>query len=337
MKRLRIRPRAVALAVAGFVAAVCIPFAWMTSVPGRSFSGAASRADPALRRALAHDVAELAQSIGERNVFHAAALESAARFVEARMKSAGLVPKLERYTAMSCSCANVVAEIRGTSRPTEVVVVGAHYDSCPGSPGANDNATGVAAMLALARSAVHVPARRTLRFVAFVNEEPPFFETDRMGSRVLARAWHERGDDVVAMLSLETLGCYSDERGSQSYPSPLLRLVYPSRGDFVTFVSDLGSRALLRQAVGTFRAHAHIASEGGALPAWLSGVGWSDQRSFWLEGWPAIMVTDTALFRDANYHRRTDTVEHVDFERLARVVEGLATVVADLANPAADS
>jgi hypothetical protein len=334
MRPLTIRWRRVALVIGLLFLLVALSLLWMSSVPGHSFTGPSPDPDPTLRASLLHDVTALAHTIGERNVLVPSHLAAAQHYIESNLRTAGLTPTLETYTAMSVQGSNVIAEVPGTSRANEIVVIGAHYDSFIGSPGANDNATGVAAMLALARRFAPTRAARTLRFIAFVNEEPPFFETDEMGSRIDARASRSRGDDIVAMLSLETLGCYSDEPGSQSYPSPLLHLVYPSRGNFVTFVSDMASRPLLRHVVGSFRDRAHIASEGGALPEWVSGVGWSDHRSYWLEGWPAVMVTDTAVFRDANYHHGTDSVEHVDFTRLALVVEGLVHVVDVLASPA---
>ena len=272
---------------------------------------------------LRDDVRALAGEIGERSVRSPEANRRAAERIEASLRAAGLDPRIQD--------GNVAAEVRGSSLPDEIVIVGAHYDSAEGSPGANDNATGVAATLALARRFARSTPERTLRFVAFANEEPPSFGTDAMGSRIDARACRERGEDVVAMLSLETLGCYTDEPGSQRYPIPLLNLLYPDRGDFVTFVGNVASGSLVRRAIGAFRERAGFPSEGAALPGWIPGVGWSDHDSYWREGYPAIMVTDTALFRDPRYHTAWDTPEHVDFERLARVVEGLAAVVEELA------
>jgi Zn-dependent M28 family amino/carboxypeptidase len=328
-----IRVPAILIPLAVFLLAAVITLIWMTSMPGKTHTDSRGIPDEALRAELERGVTTLAQTIGERNVLRPDRLVAAQQWLTDQFRSAALTPAYETFTAQSVTCSNVIAVVPGTSRPSEIVVVGAHYDTVAGSPGANDNATGVAAMLALARRFATSKPARTLRFVAFVNEEPPFFETDLMGSRVHARASKSRGDRIVAMLSLETLGCYVDAEGSQRYPSPLLSLVYPSRGDFITFVSDLGSRPLLRSTIRTFREHARIPSEGGAFPAWVPGVGWSDHRSFWLEGWPAVMVTDTALFRDPHYHLPTDDVAHVDFARLALVVEGLQAVVADLANP----
>jgi hypothetical protein len=165
--------------------------------------------------------------------------------------------------------------------------------------------------------------------VAFVNEEPPYFTTSQMGSFVYAKECRKRKDKITAMLSLETIGFYSDQDGSQSYPPPL-SLFYPSKGNFIGFVGNLSSRRLVRRVVGSFREHAKFPSEGAALPGWVPGVFWSDHWSFWKHGYHALMVTDTAPFRYVHYHTPEDTIDKIDFERLARVVAGLEKVVADL-------
>ena len=188
----------------------------------------------------------------------------------------------------------------------------------------------MAALLALARRLARMTPSRTIRFAAFASEEPPHFQTGKMGSLVYARSCRDRGDMIVAMLSLETMGFYSDEKRSQWYPPPF-GLAYPSTGNFIAFVGNLNSRALLRSLVASFRAHASFPSEGGALPGWIPGVGWSDHWSFWKQGYPAVMVTDTAPFRYPQYHTIRDTPERIDYERLARVVEGLRKVVQELA------
>jgi len=229
------------------------------------------------------------------------------------------------------SWCNLEAELRGAS--SEIVVIGAHYDSVVGSPGANDNGSGVAALLTLARRLARSHNTRTLRFVAFVNEEPYYFQSSQMGSYVYAGRCHERGENVQAMISLETIGYYSNESGSQSYPVPGLGSLYPRTGNFIAFVGNVASRSLLRDALGEFRRGAQIPSEGVAMPSSLPGVGWSDQWSFWQHGYPGIMVTDTAPFRYPHYHAASDTPDKLDYDSMTRVVSGMERVIRHLANP----
>jgi Zn-dependent M28 family amino/carboxypeptidase len=200
-----------------------------------------------------------------------------------------------------------------------------------GSPGANDNASGAAAVLALARRFADRPQARTIRFVLFVNEEPPLFWTDQMGSLVYAREAKQRGDDIVAMLSLETMGCFLDEPGSQRYPPPF-GMFYPDEGNFIAFVGMSSSGPLVERAVGAFRGACRFPSEGAALPSLVPRVGSSDHWSFWKQGYPALMVTDTAPYRYRHYHKPTDTPDKLDYERLARVVEGLDAVIRVIAS-----
>jgi Zn-dependent M28 family amino/carboxypeptidase len=304
----------------------------MLSMPGKSHRGPLAPLTPAesaLAVTLRRDIHELAGKIGERNVVKHAELKQAADYVEAELCVAGPVAR-QTYSADHRPCDNLEVEIRGASAPGEIVVVGAHYDSVRDCPGANDNASGVAGLLALARSLSKSAPARTLRLVAFVNEEPPHFRTDEMGSRVYAGRCKERGENVVAMLSLETIGCFSDEPESQKYPAPL-GLFYPSQGNFIAFVGNFSSRSLVRRCVGVFRTQAAFPSEGAAVPAFLPGVGWSDHESFWENGYPAVMVTDTAPFRYPHYHQKGDTPDKIDYERCARVVAGVERVVRDLA------
>lgn len=322
--------------VAGAAALVLVllgsVYSSMISMPGKSHRGPLppltaleSRLVDPLRR----DVRTLAQEIGERNVGRPEALARAADFIESELRAAGPVSR-QTYRVRDQNCDNLEVELRGASHPEEIVIVGAHYDSVHGCPGANDNATGIAGMLGLARTLARLRPERTLRFVAFVNEEPPWFQTGDMGSRVYARRCRERSEKVVGMLSLETIGCYLDAAGTQNYPPPL-GFCYPSEGNFIAFVANVASRSLVRRSISIFRAQAAFPSEGAALPAFLPGVGWSDHESFWQEGYPAIMVTDTAPFRYAHYHTSRDTADRIDYERCGRVVAGLEHVVRDLA------
>jgi hypothetical protein len=172
---------------------------------------------------------------------------------------------------------------------------------------------------------------RTLRFVEFVNEEPPFFWTANMGSLVYAKRCRERNEKIVGMLSLETIGYYSDAQDSQKYPAPL-NLFYPTAGNFIGFIGNTGSSKLVRDAISSFRNHAKFPSEGAAIPEMFPGVGWSDQWSFWQHNYPGLMVTDTAPYRYPFYHTAEDTPDKVNWERTTKVIVGLEKVVADLVN-----
>jgi hypothetical protein len=307
----------------------------MIHMPGSSYRGALPPPDQELERLreeLRADVVRLAQQIGERNLGRCPQqLSQAADHVAASLHAAGGQVRRQRFVVDGQECCNLEVERRGATRADEVVIIGAHYDSALGTPGANDNATGVAAVLALARRFASRNPTRTVRFVAFVNEEPPYFQTDQMGSRVYARRCRAQGENVVAMLSLETMGYYDDAPGSQRYPPPF-SLFYPSVGNFIGFVGNFASRGVVRQSVAAFRAREQFPSEGAAVPGFLPGIGLSDHWSFWQEGYPAAMVTDTAMFRYPHYHERQDTSDKVDFDRLSRVVRGLEQVVAVLAD-----
>jgi len=299
-------------------------------MPGKNISRAAplSPEDIDLRAELKSDVQRLACEIGERNIWHYAQLNAAADFIEDSFSRAGLHPRRDSYELRGQACHNIEAEIPGT-RP-DVVLIGAHYDSVLGSPGANDNGSGVAALLALARHFAGKPAQQTLRFVAFVNEEPPYFLSEQMGSFVYASRCKDRGDRISAMISLETIGYFSDAPHSQTYPAPGLRVFYPTVGNFIGFVSNVHSRALLRRSIALFRKHAKIPSEGAALPSFIPGVSWSDQWAFWQHGYPGIMITDTAPFRYPHYHSATDTPDKLDYDRFALVVSGMQKVIEGL-------
>jgi Zn-dependent M28 family amino/carboxypeptidase len=302
-------------------------------MPGRSYRGPldGDAETAALAAQLREHVVQLAGEIGERNFDRYRQLDRAAGYISTALEASGCKPELQSYAVWEGSVANIECELLGETTPGEIVVIGAHYDSVEGSPGANDNASGVAALLELAERFGELPRARTLRFVAFANEEPPFFQTPRMGSEVYAERVTKEPGRVVAMLSLETIGCYSDARGSQAYP-PIFRWFYPDRGDFIALVANPWSRSLLHQAIRTFRSSgAAVASEGVAAPAFIEGVAWSDQWAFWRRDVPALMVTDTALFRYREYHTAEDTPDRLDYVRMASVVEGLVPVVRELA------
>jgi Zn-dependent M28 family amino/carboxypeptidase len=283
----------------------------------------------ATARLSAH-VEMLAGTIGERHMWRPAALYQAADYIRQTFAASGYTPVAQAYELRGIRVENLEAVLPGSTRAGQALVVGAHYDSVPECPGANDNGTGVAAVLELARRFAGRPRPRSIRFVAFVNEEPPWFLTPSMGSVVYATAARKRGDDIVGMLSLETIGYYSDEPESQRYPPPL-NLLYPGIGNFVGFVSNVRSAPLLRRAARAFRARTDFPIRTAAAPAAIPGIGWSDHWSFWQAGYPALMVTDTAPYRYPWYHTPQDTPDRILPDRLAAVVDGLQHVVHVLA------
>jgi hypothetical protein len=277
-------------------------------------------------------VETLASSIGRRSTFHPKQLAESALYLKTQLASYGYEARDHSFPSRGSPAPNLEATLNGTTHPSEIIVIGAHYDSYQGTPGADDNASGCAAVLALAKRFANSPRPRTIRFVLFPNEEPPLFQTPEMGSLIYAKACRAANDNIIAMLSLETIGYYRDEPGTQRYP-PLIGSLFPSEGNFIAFVSDISSRALLKRVVATFRQHAAFPSEGAALPNGVPGVGWSDHWAFWQAGYRAIMVTDTAPFRNPHYHRPTDTPDTLDYERAARVIDGLDHVIRSLASP----
>ncbi|NIR61618.1 MAG: M28 family peptidase [Gammaproteobacteria bacterium] len=275
-------------------------------------------------------VHRLAGEIGERNVFRPRALHAAADHIRAAWRGQGYEIDEDIYSVDGVPCANLAVTRRGTTRAREQLLVGAHYDSVLGSPGADDNASGVAALLELSRNfADHRPGR-SVRFVAFVNEEPPFFATPRQGSVRYAGAARARGDDIRLMLALEMLGYYDARGGGQGYP-PVFRWFYPDRGDFIALIANLRSGWMLRRLARAFRAASDFPCATLAMPPLLPGLAWSDHRSFWRQGYRAVMVTDTAFYRNPCYHTGADTPETLDYDRLARLTDALSGALKILA------
>lgn len=307
----------------------CSAYRWaaiaalLWSVAAMADSGAnASASLDVIEARLRRHVQRLAGEIGERNIFRPVALGAAADYIRGEWAAQGYEVAAQAYQAGGVASENVEVARTGRERSGEIILVGAHYDTVEGSPGADDNASGIAMLLELSRLFATAEMARTLRFVAFVNEEPPFFFGDQMGSGVYARAARLRGDDIRLMVSLEMLGCYSDAPGSQSYP-PLLGLFHPDRGNFLALVSNFSSRKQLRQMEAAFRASSDFPLETLTAFEFLPGVAWSDHLSFWRERYPALMVTDTAFFRYGHYHGAGDTPEKLDYRRMALATQAL--------------
>ena len=287
--------------------------------------------DSRLVSALRSHVEFLAGELGERNAVHHSNLLRAEDYIVRQFEVAGFSVQTQGYRIGKKIYSNLIATKTGETRPEEVVVVGAHYDTAD-TPGADDNASGVAGMLELARAFAGEPTRRTLRFVAFVNEEPPFFRTEDQGSRVYVREGLDPRETVVGAVVLEMIGYFTDSPRSQRYPPPL-GFGYPSAGNFIAVVGNISSRRLVKSVVGAFAAAAPFPVESIAGPGFIPGLDLSDHRSFWREGIPAVMVTDTAFFRNPHYHRSSDTPATLDYRSMAEVVKGLEGVIRALANP----
>jgi Zn-dependent M28 family amino/carboxypeptidase len=289
--------------------------------------------DGEARVRLQRHVSTLATDIGERNLRdekRRRALQDAREYVAAQFTSTGFEVHRQRFSAGDTIAENLIVELPGGKPDSNVVIVGAHYDTARDSPGANDNASGVAALLEVGRMLSRGPLRSSVRLVAFCTEEPPFTRKPAMGSRVYARECRRRGDAVAGMLSLETIGYYSDDHRARHAPFPL-NVFSPWRADFLAVVGNLRSRQLVAQTVEALEQTGSLRCKGLALPGVLPGVKSSDHWSFWKEGYPAIMITDTAFVRYRHYHRRTDTAEKLEYDRLARATSAISSAVQKLA------
>jgi Peptidase family M28 len=305
----------------------------MTQMPLKSYKGPfqpLSDEESQLATRLSAHVKYLSETVGERSLSRPGSLQAATDYLRDTLTQAGYAATEQMYSVEGYVVSNIEVSLAGSDNASGSVIVGAHYDSVAGTVGADDNATGVAGVLELARLLQGSKLRRTVRFVFFVNEEPPYFRTDTMGSLVYARQLQRDRIPVSTMISLEMIGFYSDTPGSQKYP-PGLSLFYPSHGDFIAFVGNQESRGLVRRSIRSFRESVNFRSEGVAAPGDWPGVGWSDHWSFWQQQYPAIMITDTAMFRYPYYHTPLDTANRVDFARMARVIGGVRKVVESLA------
>jgi Zn-dependent M28 family amino/carboxypeptidase len=281
--------------------------------------------EPELERELKEHVIQLAGEIGERNFQEYASLQQAMAYIENYWKDVGFEVRQQQYDIAGQAFTNLSVEIVGASRPDEVVVVGAHYDTIIGTPGADDNGSAVAGLLALSGRARACRWDRTLRFVAFANEEPPFFMSPGMGSLVYARDCQERGDRVIGMICLEMLGYFCERQ-----PDTLGLL--PESGDFIGLVGNQESEDLVRRAALAFREKVRFPLQAAApSPNVVPYAAYSDHWSFWQCGYQALMVTDTGPLRNPHYHMASDRPGTLDYDKMTRVVFGVEGILEKLA------
>jgi Zn-dependent M28 family amino/carboxypeptidase len=274
--------------------------------------------DKMLRENLQKHIEQLTVRIGERNLWKGDSLEQAAAYIEGTFSLYGYAVERQTYTSYGKSSSNLIAETGGEG---SLIVVGAHYDSVPGSPGADDNASAVAGLLELARLLKETGSRK-IKFVAFANEEPPFYGTNNMGSMVYAASLEEKKAPVDFMISLEMIGYFSKKK-VQRYPLPGMRFFYPETADFIGVVGNFRSWRCVSALKKGIRKHSTVKVQTMVGPESVGGINLSDNLSFWRHGYRAVMVTDSAFFRNSHYHQETDTMETLDFDSMAEVVKGL--------------
>lgn len=284
----------------------------------------------ALQERLFKHVDCLAGLIGPRCFQRAGSMDATMGYLRQQWSEMGYTIQEEPFNALSDIATNFVVETPGTRRADEIVVLGGHYDTVLSTPGADDNASAVAVLLEVSRLLKDHVGKRTARYVAFACEEPPYFNVNEMGSQHHARSSKERGDKIVGMLCLEMVGYFKDEPGSQPYPEEIpkwLTWPLPTRGNFLTALGNLASWKLAYQFHRGFKRGSRLPLWALPLPDKFEFIFLSDNRAFWEQGYPALMLTDTAFVRNPNYHQASDTPDTLDYERMAEVALGVASAM----------
>ncbi len=262
-----------------------------------------------------------------RDHLHSDNLERAADWIGQRFRAAGLEVEDQPYEGSGGVFHNVIARRPGFDDSRGAIVIGAHYDTFGEFPGADDNASGVAALIELAETLPHGATRATHYFVAFGTEEPPYFRSDEMGSYVFARTLKERGVDVAVMISLDMVGYFSDSSNSQGFPFGPLAFLYPDTGNFIAIVGDTRSGPTIERVKLAMASTEAIEVHSFRAPTRVQGVDWSDHLSFRRLGYPAVLITDTSFMRNPHYHKAGDTPSTLDYQRLSQVVVALHGVL----------
>jgi hypothetical protein len=279
--------------------------------------------DPAIRiENMENTVRYLTTINPPRNYKHPDSMTKVSIYISQKFKEYGLTPKEQKFVISSTTYANVIASV-GPAEGSHLIV-GAHYDVCGNRPGADDNASGIAGLLEIARFAKEHESELPYRvdFVAYALEEPPFFGTTHMGSYFHAKSLHDNNVNVKGMICLEMIGFFSDKENSQKYPLSIMRLFYPSKGNFIGIVDNFSSSSFAAQIAKHICATS-VSVRTLTAPSFIKGVDYSDHRNYWEFGYDAAMITDTAFYRNLNYHKKTDTIDTMDFNKMCEVVKGI--------------
>jgi len=283
-----------------------------------------------VKRLFGH-VENLSVRIGSRSFYEHDRLTRAADYIREVLDEMSCTYCLQNYEYKGKTFSNIIVTLPGGEGDDGSVVIGAHYDTVYGTPGADDNASAVAVLLELCRLLKDHRPLRSLRFVFFTLEEPPLFRSRHQGSYVYASHLKETKETVSAMLCLEMVGYYDSKVGGQAFPVPGMSRLYSSTPDFISIVGNLQSRPLVESVRDSIKRGSTIPVEGIATIPFVPGVDFSDHRSFWKMGFPAVMITDTAFYRNPNYHKETDTIDTLDFMKMASLLKGLVQASVDLA------
>ena len=275
-------------------------------------------------------VEHLSVTIGSRSLYEYDKIEDTKRYIVSCLKTFGYIPTLQNYDYEGKTFSNIIVSIPGVTYPDETVIIGAHYDTVYGTPGADDNASAVAVLLEMCRALKNVSPGRTLKLIFFFLEEPPVFRTEHMGSYVYAKEAKARNENITAMICLEMVGYFSDKKDGQTFPLPLMSMMYSSTPDFIAVVGNLKSRSLVEKVKNSLLKASRVPVETLTSVSFVPGVDLSDHRSFWKMGYAAVMITDTAFYRNPNYHTENDTIDTLDFNTMADLLKGLLQAAKDL-------
>ena len=321
--------RLIIIAALSFLIFKSSTFGWRLFVKAKP---KANDEDIFLSQRLKHHVLSLSDYIGERNIFAKYDnLDKAAEYIIKTFRDYGYPVQIQDYIAYNKISKNIIATKPGKDNQKDILVIGAHYDSVLGSPGADDNASGMAVLLEMAKSLKESQTKQTIKFIAFVNEEPPFFKSKDMGSLNYINECLKNKEQIKEAVILESVGFYSSQLYSQKYP-PLFGFFYPARANFIALVSNFKSRHLLKTLKRQFIKNSTLNLETISTFDFVPGVDFSDNWSFWQKGIPAIMVTDTAFYRNPYYHTANDTAEKLDYDFMTVLTKDLGASILDLVN-----